>query len=265
MFGSKTRIAVVELHGVIGNDINDTDYENIFDKIAKNDKYSGVVLDIDSPGGSATVSHNIYEYIRSISKKKPVVSYIRGLGASGGYYLACGSSKIVASRAAMVGSIGVIMVRPIYQQLMEKVGVEVSVFKSGAYKDMGGFWRKPTETETTKIDNLISDCYDLFVSVVSLGRNLPLQTVKEVATGEVYSANMAYNYKLIDRIGTMDDAISEVRRQSKAKGKYRIKRIKPKQPFFSKMIPFLNQKNSAMSLFGEMKPFIKGGIYYMQF
>ena len=263
MFKSRAKIAVVELHGVIGNDIEDIDYENIFDKILKNNKYSGVILDIDSPGGSATVSHNIYEYIRNVSSKKPVVSYIRGLGASGGYYLACGSNTIVASRAAMIGSIGVIMVRPIYQQLMEKIGIEVSVVKSGAHKDMGGFWRKPTDAENEKFNNLISDCYNLFLDVVALGRSLPSQTVKEIATGEIYSANMAYNYKLIDNIGTMNDAINEVKKLSKLKGKYSIKRIKPKQPFFNKMIPSLMQKNSALSMLNDIQPFAKGGIFYM--
>ena len=114
----------------------------------------------------------LYHSIRKIAESKPVVAYVRGIGASGGYYLACAASKVVALPTALVGSIGVIYLRPIMEQLLGKVGVEFSVFKGGRLKDMGGFWRSPTPEEGEKFQGLINEIYENFVSVVANGRAL---------------------------------------------------------------------------------------------
>ena len=138
LFKRRPGIAVVEMHGVIGAAIREPDYSRILERVANNRKIGALVLDIDSPGGSATASDLLYESVRRVAQRKPVVAYIRGLGASGGYYIACGAGTIMASRAALVGSIGVIYMRPILQQLLNKVGVEISIFKGGHLKDMSG-------------------------------------------------------------------------------------------------------------------------------
>ena len=96
-------------------------------------------------------------------------AYVRGIGASGGYYLCCAASQVFALPTALVGSIGVIYLRPVLEQLLGRVGVEFSVFKSGKYKDMTGFWRSPTAEESEKFQELINEIYDNFVGVVVKG------------------------------------------------------------------------------------------------
>ena len=163
----RNRIAVVELFGSIGGQIKSPAYEQIFATIAKDDNIRALVLDIDSPGGGVSASDYLYRSVLKVAEKKPVIASIRGLGASGAYYISCAAHKIVASHAAIVGSIGVISVRPALQELMERMGVGVNVNKSGLHKDMGAFWRDATPEEEEKMQALIDDSFNSFVRIVS--------------------------------------------------------------------------------------------------
>ena len=221
-------IAIVEMHGVIGKNIPEPQYSRLLEKVERNDKIGALVLDIDSPGGSATASDLLYSQVQQLSRRKPVVAYIRGTGASGGYYIACAASSIIASRASLVGSIGVIYMRPVMQQLLEKLGIEFSVFKAGHLKDMSGFWRSPTDEESDKFHVLIDHMYDLFVSVVSTSRQITDEKVRELATGEIYPAQQAEELNLIDRIGSLDDAINEAAHISGCKR--RVRHFRPHKP-----------------------------------
>lgn len=260
---STTKIAVIELHGTIGNQVKDKVYAGLFEKVALNKKYKSVVIDIDSPGGSASASHNLYENVRILSKSKPVVAYIRGLGASGGYYVACGATRIIASRAALVGSIGVIYMRPVVQQLMDKLGVEMSVFKSGAMKDMHGFWRQPTEEESEKFRELISKSYGLFLETVCENRNISTEEVIQLSTGELFTAQYAKDTKLIDHVGNYYDALSLGMNLSNSKGKLKIKNIKPKRSLADKLSLFPKQE-AYMNILNELQPLTRGGLYYLK-
>ena len=143
----RNRIAVVELFGSIGGQIKSPVYEPIFASIARDDSIRALVLDIDSPGGGVSASDYLYRSVLKVAEKKPVIASIRGLGASGAYYISCAAHRIVASHASIVGSIGVISVRPALQELMQRLGVGVNVNKSGLLKDMGAFWRDATPEE----------------------------------------------------------------------------------------------------------------------
>ena len=116
-------VAVVEIEGIIGARVRVSVYARLFDSIARSERYRALLLDIDSPGGSASGSELLYRSLLRVAERKPVVAYIRGLGASGGYYLGCAASKIVALPTALVGSIGVIYLRPVLEQLLGKAGV----------------------------------------------------------------------------------------------------------------------------------------------
>ena len=201
------RVAVVELFGTIGSHIKSHQYEHIFSNVAKNDRIRALVLDIDSPGGGVSASDYLYRSVMKVAERKPVVASIRGLGASGAYYISCAANKIIASPGAIIGSIGVISVRPDLQALLERVGVGVNVNKSGPYKDMGAFWRDATDEEEAKMQELIDDSYDTFVSVVAKGRQMDEARVREVATGEVFWATKAKELNLIDQLGDLDSAI----------------------------------------------------------
>ncbi|MBI4298786.1 MAG: S49 family peptidase, partial [Chloroflexi bacterium] len=139
----KQSIAVVELYGTIGGAVRPAIYLPILERVRNSRRFRGLVIAIDSPGGSAAASEELYRGISKIASTKPVVAYIRERGASGAYYISCAAQKIVAVPNALVGSIGVIFARPTAEQLFQKVGLDFSIQKSGKYKDMYGPWRKP--------------------------------------------------------------------------------------------------------------------------
>ena len=196
-------------------------------------------------------------------ERKPVVAYVRGLGASGGYYIACGAGTIMASRAALVGSIGVIYLRPILQQLFGKLGVEFSVFKAGRLKDMTGFWRLPTDEESDKFQGLIGQMYDLFVSVVTENRRMTDEQVRELATGESsIRLAQAQESGLIDRLGGFDDAIAEAMRLSGARR--RIRHYRPKRPFFSRIGLPGRTHASLLPTLENYATLAAGGIYFLE-
>ena len=203
----RNRIAVVELFGSIGGQIKSPVYEQIFATIARDDNIRALVLDIDSPGGGVSASDYLYRSVLKVAEKKPVVASIRGLGASGAYYISCAAHKIVASHASIVGSIGVISVRPALQELMQRMGVGVNVNKSGLHKDIGAFWREATPEEEQKMQELIDDSFDTFVGIVVAARKMDEEDVRRVATGEIYWATKAQELGLVDELGDLDRAL----------------------------------------------------------
>ena len=122
-------VAVVEITGIIGKGSMVPEYTRIFDGLRRERRLKAVLLEIDSPGGAAAASELLYHSLLRVRREKPVVAYIRGTGASGAYYISCAATKIVALPSALVGSIGVLYLRPVLQQLLEKLGVNFSVFK----------------------------------------------------------------------------------------------------------------------------------------
>ena len=153
--GRSSGVAVVEMHGVIGSQIRTATYTRIFETVARSKSYRALLLDIDSPGGSASASETLHRSIERVAEVKPVLAYVRGIGASGGYYLCCAASQVFTLPTAMVGSIGVLYLRPVIEQLLGRAGVEFSIFKGGKYKDMTGFWRSPTSEEAERLQGLI--------------------------------------------------------------------------------------------------------------
>ena len=257
-FSRKPGISVIEIHGIIGKTIRESDFDSIFRKAEHNKKIAAVVLDIDSPGGAVGETDLIYQRVEDIAKKKPVVAHIRNIGASGGYYIACGSETIYASRAALVGSIGVIYARPIIQELMDKVGIKLSVSKAGRLKDMTAFWRSPTEEEENKLNQIINEMYQTFTAIVSKKRGIEIKAVEEIATGEIYTAKQALANHLIDHIGNISHAVNEAKTLSKAKGKVKTYRVK--RPFLER-IQGSNKKNPVAAIQNMVMPFEPGFNY----
>ena len=255
----KPIVAVVEIHGTIGTKIKDSTYSRLLDGIAKNKRYGALVLDIDSPGGSATGSDLLYHSIKRVSASKPVVAYIRGLGASGGYYLGCAANQIVSLPTALVGSIGVIHIRPIIEQLLNKVGVEISVFKEGYLKDMSGFWRSPTDEESDKFQSLLNEMYETFVKVVSDGRNMNRDQVLALATGELYTAQKGYETGLVDVLADFQRSIEIAAELGESKPT--PKWIRPKKTFSARM---MGRESTSMNILANgINQLTSGGIYYL--
>jgi len=267
-FGSKKRsgVAVVEIHGVIGTRVGIAAYSRLFDSVAQNKRYRALLLDIDSPGGSASGSEVLYHDILRVAEKKPVVAYVRGMGASGGYYLCCAASRVFALPTAMVGSIGVIYLRPVLEQLLGKVGVQFSVFKSGALKDMTGFWRSPTSEEEGKFQELIGEVFENFVSVVAKGRSMDRDKVKELATGEVFTGARGKELGLVDGLGGFYQALETAAELGQTSP--RPMWVRPRRTFSDRLMGRTAGGGGANQggldqIGSQLQQLMAGGLYYM--
>ncbi|HEU0075908.1 MAG TPA: signal peptide peptidase SppA [Dehalococcoidia bacterium] len=200
-------VAVVEMEGAIGPRIKVAEYVKLFRNLEMSESVRAVVLDIDSPGGSAPGSNYLYLAVKALAAKKPVIAFIRGIGASGAYMLACPATKIVAIPSAIIGSIGVISMRPTIYDALERIGVQMSVTKSDRLKDMGSMFREATDEEKQKEQELVDDLYDQFLDIVAEGRGMDKARVKELATGEVHTARRCLELGLVDELGDLERAI----------------------------------------------------------
>ena len=263
-FGRRPGVAVVEIHGVIGNHVKIPTYSRMFEAVARNKRYQALLLDIDSPGGSATGSEVLYRGIQRVAEEKPVYAYVSGMGASGGYYLACAANKVYALPTALVGSIGVIYLRPVLEQLLSKVGVEFSVYKSGEFKDMTGFWRSPTDRESAKFQELINEIFDNFVAVVARGRSLEESKVREIATGEVMTAQRGIGLELVDQIGDFKDALDAVAEAGNCRPAPRW--LRPGRSLGQRIFgrSAMGQNNGGQALAEGLQRLMTGGIYYLE-
>lgn len=201
------RIAVTEFAGAIGSGARTSEYVRMLKAIEENKRIRALVIDIDSPGGGAGASEFIYRAVKKVAAQKPVVAFIRGTGASGAYMVACGATKVVALPMAVIGSIGVISMRPVLYEMLEKIGVRMEVTKAGRLKDMFSNFREPTEEERAKEQALLDAFYQRFVDLVADGRALPRERVEALATGEIFTAQQAQEHGLIDQLGDLDEAI----------------------------------------------------------
>ena len=208
------KIAVVTLQGVINNEKAQDVYRQL--KSARQDKrVKGLILRVNSPGGMVSSSDEIYNEIRKYREEtaNPVVAFMQGVAASGGYYASVACDKIVAEPTTITGSIGVIMGHFVLQELLEKkLGIQPVIIKSGLKKDWPSPFELPTEEQRQYLrDKLITPAYERFVRVVADGRqSLTLTDVKRLADGSIYSAAEAVDEKLIDKIGYLDEAIQQV-------------------------------------------------------
>ena len=260
----RSGVAIVEIHGVIGNHVKTPEFSRLIDSVAGNQRLKALLLDIDSPGGSATGSEVLYRAIQRVAEEKPVYAYVRGMGASGGYYLACAASKVYALPTALVGSIGVIYLRPVLEQLLSKVGVDFSVYKSGEFKDMTGFWRSPTDRESEKFQELINEIFDNFVAVVAEGRSLDEAKVREIATGEIMTAQKGISQGLVDEIGDFKDALEAAAEAGGCKPTPRW--IRPSRSLSQRIFARsgFGQRSGGQALIEGLGRMMAGGIYYLE-
>jgi len=179
-----------------------------------------IVLRINSPGGSVVASDEIYQQI--LKMDKPIVVSMGELAASGGYYISAPADIIMANPATLTGSIGVITQVPNLEELMQKIGVEVVVIKSGIHKDEGSPFREMTEEEKAIWQAIIDEAYDQFVSIVARGRDLPEEKVREIADGRVYTGQQALELGLVDELGNLPEAIERAAELGGIKGRPRL-------------------------------------------
>jgi protease-4 len=201
------RIAIVRLHGPIAGGGRTADWIETLRRVRESDRVPAVVLDVDSGGGSAPASDDLYLALERLAAKKPVVAAIRGTGASGAYLAALAAKRIVANPTAVVGSIGVISASPRLHRLLDRLGVAVSEHTVGELKGMGAPWREESEPEAAKEQAIVQAFYDAFVDRVAAARKLPRQRVVELATGEVWLGRQAVELGLVDEVGDLERAV----------------------------------------------------------
>lgn len=214
--GGDDVIAAVYLSGVIseeestafGSDamISSNSTVELLEALTSDVSVKAVVLHINSPGGSAVASDEIYTKVRELREVKPVVARLSDVAASGGYYIAAGADKIVANQATLTGSIGVISQIPDLSGLFDKLGVNLQTVKTGEFKDIGSPSRALSEAELTIFQSAITDAFDQFVLAIADGRGMPEDVVRTLADGRFYSGKQAKEAGLVDELGTSDDA-----------------------------------------------------------
>ena len=166
----------------------------------------GVILGINSPGGSAVASNWVWEEMEKFSK--PSVALMGDVAASGGYLMATACDQIIADESTITGSIGTIAQIYNLADLYEKLGIKVEVFKRGEFKDILSEARERTDEEKAMLDGLVADSYDSFLNKVAQGREMELDQVKELAEGKIYSGKKAQEVGLVDETGDFDQAVA---------------------------------------------------------
>ena len=178
-----------------------------------------IVLRINSPGGEVTASDVIYAAVKEAAAKKPVVVYMDSIAASGGYYIACGATKVIASETTLTASIGVIMQSVAYHDLFGKIGLGTRTFTSGPNKDTLSGGRPMREDEMVYVQTLVNTMYDRFLGIVAEARKLPADQLRTtVADGRVVTGRQALEAKLVDQIGYVEDAYAAARELGAAPG-----------------------------------------------
>ncbi len=200
------RVAIIDVKGVI--EYSD-DIVRQLNKYEDDSSVKALIMRIDTPGGGVAASQEIYERVLEFKESgKPVVASMGAIAASGGYYIACAADTIIANPGTLTGSIGVIFSFMTYEKLMETVGVELEVFKSGQLKDVGNYSRKVTPAERKMLQAAIDDTYDQFINVVSVSRRLDIEEVRKLSDGSIFTGKQAIENGLVDELGTFKDAIS---------------------------------------------------------
>ncbi len=177
-----------------------------------------VVLEVNSPGGGVTASDEMHQSIVDFKKntEKPVVVSMGDTAASGGYYISTAADEIVANETTLTGSLGVIFQLNNFEELADKYGYKQVVIKSGEFKDIGNAFRQITPEEREIFQSLVDESYAEFVDVISSGRGIPEDRVREIADGRIYSGQRAKELGLVDSFGGLDEASAEARELANA-------------------------------------------------
>lgn len=192
---------------------NHEDFLKQIEAIEADERVSGILLEVNSPGGGVYESAEIANLLNEVRTERDLPMYVsmKNMAASGGYYISAQADKIFATEETVTGSIGVIMSGLNYSGLLEKIGVEDTTIKSGALKDMGSATRPETEQDHAVLQAYIDNAYNRFVKVVSEGRNKSEDEVKKVADGRIYDGVQAKEAGLVDEIGYPTDALAAMR------------------------------------------------------
>ena len=204
------------------------------DYISIKKKYRALLLVINSPGGGATASEIISYKVQNLSKKKPVISVITGLGASGAYWISASTNRIFALRTSLVGSIGIISILPSFKQFLERIGIKVDIAKIGEYKSMTSPFEERTDQQKAHMTEMLQDVFEGFRNDIILKRKIGSEKIEEIINGDIFSAKKAMENNLIDEIGGVEDAINYIRTNLKVGGP--VKNLTPRPSLVNRFV-----------------------------
>jgi len=243
----KPQIGILQIKGII---LDAEEYLMAINVMAKDRSIKAIVVRIDSPGGSVGASQEIFEELKKIRVKKPVIVSMGSVAASGGLYVALGGTKIFASPGTVTGSIGVVLEIPNIEKLLKKIGVETETIKSGAYKDTGSIYRPLTPEEKEYLKEKVKLIHDQFIKAISEERKISIEKVKEFADGRIFTGEEAQSLGLVDELGNFWDAVNEAKRMAKIT-EAKLVFLPKKKGFLSKI---LEEKSSSILESFFLKP-----------
>lgn len=248
-FGDK--IGVVDLEGVI---LNPKDVVEQLRKFAEDSSIKAIVIHVDSPGGGAAASEEIYREVLRIrdKKKKTIVASIGTVGASGAYYVSSATNKIFADDASIVGSIGVIAEWYNYEELLKWAKLQAITLKAGEFKDTGSPTRPMTPEERAYMQSLIDNMHTQFIHSVAVGRKMKDDQVRALANGKVWTGQEAVPLKLVDQIGDFRAAIEDTAKSVGIKGEPTLVR------------PEKERKSLLDLMFGDVSNYLPDATKLMQ-
>lgn len=240
-------VALIYIDGVIGESSGASlvktggSYLDQLHAAAEDARIKAVILRINSPGGSAAASQELYRAVLDLRQQgKPVVASLGDTAASGGYYTAAAADYIYANGSTITGSIGVIMQSANLAELYEMLGIDVEVVKSGEFKDMGSASRPLSDAERELLTELIMDAWDQFVEDVSTARNLPRDQVEQVADGRIMTGRQALEAGLVDELGTLKDAEQKALELAGITGTYYIQTYYEKPGLLGRLLSIID-------------------------
>lgn len=281
---SSNKIAIINLNGIIESRSNESfsfsqqnDANSFLKAIkeAQNDnQVKGVVLKINTPGGTVGMSQNIYDAIIRLRKIKPVVVFMEDVAASGGYYIASAADRIIAQSGTITGSIGVIFSTvDAHQLLQSKLLIEPNVIKSGKYKDIGSQLKKMTDDEKQLLQNIVNDSYNQFIRAIINGRierndnysvpsmQLDMETLSKYADGRIFTGSQAKTFGFIDSNGDLDYAIEFAKVMASEKYGIKVKNlnvqnypVKKDFNFYSFISEMFNTNKTQSSMMDALIP-----------
>lgn len=250
---SADHIAKVRIEGTITED------EKLIERlqeIGKSAAVKGVILSVDSPGGTTVGGEAIFEAVRAVAKEKPVVAQVGTLAASAGYMIASAADHIVARKTSIVGSIGVLVQYPDLTGLMEKLGIKLEEIKSSPLKAEPSPFNPTTDEERAAVRSMIMDSYDWFVGLVEERRPLNRQEAERLADGRVYTGRQALELDLVDALGGEEQAIAWLRTKGVADD-LKVIEWKPQQDGVAAYLPLALAGNDAGTVNGQIREFLK--------
>jgi protease-4 len=222
------KVAIVEIKGVI---IDPQPVVEKLIKFRKNEQVKAIVLRIDSPGGGVGPAQEIHAEVKKVQREKKVLVSMGSVAASGGYYIACAADRILANPGSITGSIGVIVESLNVEELFRKLGLRSTVIKSGKHKDIASPLRKMTQEEKKLLQGVLDSVHEQFIRAVAEGRNLPLDKVRSLADGRIFSGDQAKTLGLVDELGNLQDTIALAAKMAGIKGEPEV--IYPEKKRFS--------------------------------